>query len=65
MSKFDEFMKAQSSAPSPVTGTIIDGAFGCQTCFECVDEAEYFQQNRLLKWVCDHGHVSYIEDFML
>ena len=65
MSKFSDFMQAQEKAQEKISGIIIDGAFGCQQCFECVDEAEYFQRERLLKWECQHGHVSYIEDFLL
>lgn len=65
MSRFNEFLKAQEDARTSVPGTIIDGAFQCQVCYETCDEAEYFQMKRLLKWSCDHGHISYIEEFML
>ena len=63
MSKFEEFMQSQQTKLEP--GVPVEGSFQCQICYEIVDEAEYFPTRRLLKWVCEDKHISYIEDFML
>lgn len=61
--KFNEFIgQPKDEAPK---GMEIDGSFGCQVCYEQVEEAEYFQVERILKWKCSQGHVSFIEDFVL
>lgn len=64
MTKFSEFV-AQTQAAETPEGMEISGAFGCQTCHEQVDDAEYFNIEKILKWKCSQGHVSYIEDFVL
>lgn len=63
MSKFEDFMKSQVREPRK--GMEIDGSFGCQTCDLEVEEAEYFNIEKVLKWKCANGHISYIEDFKL
>lgn len=63
MSKFDEFLaKTEEERPR---GMEIGGSFVCQTCYEQVEEAEWFQPERLLVWDCSQGHKSYIEGFSL
>jgi hypothetical protein len=64
MSKFSDFVAKTQQDEAP-KGMEIDGAFGCQTCFEQCDIAEYFGLERILKWKCSLGHISYIEDFYL
>lgn len=64
MTKFSEFV-AQSHAEEVPKGIPVDGAFGCQTCYEQCEDAEYFRVEKILKWKCSEGHVSYIEDFVL
>lgn len=44
-------------------GMEISGSFGCQVCFEQCDDAEYFRIEKILKWTCSEGHVSYVEEF--
>lgn len=61
LSKLNEF---HSGRPAP-KGEVIDVDVTCQRCFVPVDEAEYYFVEKLLKWVCPQGHVSYIEDFRL
>lgn len=63
MSKLDEFIKGQQK--SKKVGEPIDGVFACQTCYTEVDEAEYFVNERILKWTCPDNHVSFIEGFSL
>jgi hypothetical protein len=61
--EFSDFLAHSSDAERP-KGTIIDGAFVCQTCNEQCGEAEYFMIEKILKWTCSEGHVSYIKDFL-
>jgi len=63
LTKFDEFLKAQ--AKTPTVGMQIDGSFQCQVCREETDIAEYFHRERLLRWKCPEGHLSYIEEMTL
>lgn len=56
---------AGQSKPSAPKGEVIDVDVLCQRCFITVDEAEYFYIEKLLKWVCSEGHVSYLEEFRL
>jgi len=62
--KFSEFV-AQTQESEKPKGFEIDGAFGCQTCFEQCDIAEYFSVEKILKWKCSEGHISFVEDFIL
>ena len=62
--KFSEFVSQSQDAEKPV-GIPIDGGFGCQVCHEHVDVAEYFNVEKILKWKCSEGHISYVEDFVL
>lgn len=43
----------------------LDGSFNCQFCDECIDEAAYYAPQKILKWTCEQGHVSFIEEFTL
>lgn len=62
--KFDEFLSKKAEEAKP-EGTVIYGTFGCQSCFDMVDEAEYFQIEKILRWKCQSGHISYIENWVL
>jgi hypothetical protein len=64
MTKFSEFVAKTQDVEAP-KGMEISGAFGCQTCREQCDDAEYFRIEKILKWKCSEGHISYIEDFEL
>jgi len=64
MTKFSDFV-AQSQAEEAPKGMDISGAFGCQTCHEQCDDAQYFNVEKILKWTCSKGHISYVEDFVL
>lgn len=64
MTKFSDFV-AQAQQEEAPKGMPVDGAFGCQTCYEQCDDAEYFRVEKILKWTCSEGHISYIEDFVL
>jgi hypothetical protein len=64
MTKFSEFV-SQSQEEEKPKGTPIDGTFSCQECHEYCDEAEYFRVEKILKWACSQGHISYVEDFAL
>jgi hypothetical protein len=61
--KFKEF-KGNQPTVKPM-GIPVDGTFRCQLCPLTVDEAEYFQIQRVLRWKCEEGHVSLIEKFDL
>jgi len=63
--KFSDFIAQQPKQEEAPKGLPVAGAFGCQTCFEQVDDAEYFQIEKILKWKCSEGHISYVEDFVL
>ena len=63
--KFSEFGKEAGSPKAPEPTLVIDGTFGCQTCDLTCDEAEYFQPEKILRWKCAEGHVSFIEEFRL
>jgi len=62
--KLTDFLSKSSPGEAP-KGIVIDGAFGCQTCYEQCDEAEYFPIEKILRWKCSEGHMSYIEEFTL
>ena len=64
MTKFSEFVNNSQKEEAP-KGLEISGAFGCQTCHEQCDDAEYFPIEKILKWKCSEGHISYVEDFVL
>lgn len=49
----------------PRVGMEVEIDVSCQTCFEYVDIAEYFNIEKLLRWKCSQGHISFIEDFRL
>lgn len=63
--KFSEFIAKTEPSQEAPKGEVLDLSLGCQTCMEQVSEAEYFQQQRILKWTCSQGHLSYIEDWSL
>jgi hypothetical protein len=62
--KFSDFVGQTSKTEVP-KGAIVEGGFSCQECYEQVDEAEYFRIEKILKWKCSEGHVSYVEEFTL
>jgi hypothetical protein len=64
MTKFSDFV-AQTQKEEAPEGMEISGAFCCQTCNEQCDEAEYFRIEKILRWKCPDGHISYIEDFII
>ena len=61
--EFEEFL-AQKKPVAPESMTI-EGAFGCQQCFEESGSAEYFAMEQYLRWECAKGHISFIEDWTL
>lgn len=63
LSKLSEFMAAPGSEKRK--GMDVDIDVMCQTCFVYVDTAEYFNIEKLLRWKCPEGHISFIEDFRL
>jgi hypothetical protein len=63
LSKLADFMAAEKKEPRK--GMEVDIDVACQTCFEYVDLAEYFNIEKLLRWKCSQGHISFIEDFRL
>lgn len=63
LTKLAEFMESQKT--SPVKGMEIECDLQCQLCHEYVDGGEYFHIEKLLKWKCSQGHISFIEDFRL
>ncbi len=66
MSKFSDFLEAQNGGKKePIKGELVQGTFGCQTCYEYMDDAEYFHLQKLLKWKCSSDHISFIEEFTL
>jgi len=63
LSKLSDFM---SSGEQPKAAKIdLEVDVSCQICFEYVDDAEYYPIEKLLKWKCSQGHVSFIEEFRL
>lgn len=63
--KFSEFIAQTAPAQEAPKGEVMELSLGCQTCNEQVDEQEFFQQAKILKWTCSKGHLSYIEDWSL
>jgi len=61
--KFSEFNKSSNPPVNPPVE--LGGSFTCQACDAEVDEAEWFRQERILRWKCPEGHISFIEDFSL
>jgi hypothetical protein len=62
--KFGDFVAQSQEADKP-EGMPVEGGFSCQTCYEQVDVAEYFRIEKILKWKCSEGHISYVEEFVL
>lgn len=54
---------AEIVGPSLSDGEEVEGAMDCQTCMKTVHNALYFDDERLLVWVCPDGHKSHIEGF--
>lgn len=65
MSKLSEFISLQKQDNAPAAGMEVDISGNCSICFVDVDEATYFPEYKLLKYVCPRGHASYLEDFNL
>lgn len=60
------FLKpAEKAAEDVPQGILIAVSANCMTCYEVVDEAEYFPVDKLLIWICIKGHKSVIENFNL
>lgn len=64
MSKLDQFLKGQREQERD-EGIEIPISGRCQICQRDVDDAVYYAVHRVLKWTCEDGHVSYIEEFIL
>lgn len=60
--KFSEFIAKTPQQEAP-KGEVMYLSLGCQSCAEQCEEAEFFQAEKILKWTCSEGHISYIEDW--
>lgn len=49
----------------PKKGMEVEADVTCQVCHCYVDTAEYFQVDKVLRWKCPEGHISFIEGFVL
>ncbi len=65
MSKLSELVESQSQPATKKEGIKVDISGNCGVCYSDVDEAEYFPEHRVLRYVCQNTHISYLEDFML
>lgn len=63
-SRYDKLPGQQPVGDEP-TGVVFDGAFSCHGCDETVDEATWYERQKLLVWKCSQGHVSQIDEFTL
>lgn len=61
-SQYDKLFGKPAGLPA---GSAIDGAFCCHHCDETVDEAIWYENEKLLVWKCDNGHISEIKEFAL
>lgn len=56
----------EGGEPKRETPTMsLDVDVSCQICFEYVDDATYYPVEKLLKWKCSQGHISFMEEFRL
>jgi hypothetical protein len=63
LSEFDEIaeMAGEGSRPEPNW----EGSYECQWCETYVGEAYYDPAEKSLRWWCEKGHESRIEEFAL
>lgn len=62
-SKFSEFLTGRGDIEPEFME--VEGSFGCQLCFQQVDQAKYYPLDQILIWECPSGHKSYAEEFVL
>jgi len=55
----------QTQKKEPKMGMEVECDVTCQVCHEYVDGAEYFHVEKLLRWTCSQGHVSFVEEFRI
>lgn len=67
MSNWEKFKNPQSqpTGEEKPQGRKIGGNYRCQFCNLHCSSATYFPSDSVLKYVCDEGHVSFIEGFKL
>lgn len=48
-------------------GEEVEGQFSCQEtdCWRISKEARYLNESKILTWICEEGHISKIEDFII
>lgn len=61
MNNWENFKKKEPEAKPE--GREINGMYRCQFCQAFVFNATYFPVDKILKYKCADGHVSFIEDF--
>ncbi len=61
---FDDLIKQGQSSETVPVFDIIDGSFGCDFCWEQIDQAEYYRSEKRL--IFRHGeHETIIEGFVI
>lgn len=60
MSGWDSFKKKPEQKPE---SREIGGMYQCQFCPKYVFGATYFPLDKVLKYKCEDGHLSFLEDF--
>lgn len=54
MSRFPN--KSDKDEESRIVGTVINGAFECQECYEVTTSAIHSRKDQKLYWTCPEGH---------
>jgi hypothetical protein len=62
MSRYDDILGNKGNGPKPV-GKKVYLDLTCQVCYKEVLEQEYFPQEGILRYKCEDGHPSFMEDF--
>lgn len=61
---FDELIKKGQPSEAAPRGLLIEGSFGCDQCWEIVEEAMYFRDSKRLIYGHD-DHEVIIEGFVI
>ncbi len=61
---FDDLIKKGQSSEAAPRFVIIEGSFGCDYCWEIVDEAEYYRSEKRLVFRHE-DHENIIEGFVI
>lgn len=63
--KFKNKTEEQPTGEDKPQGRKMGGSYRCQHCPRSCTEAHYFPVDSILRYVCEEGHVNFIENFKL